>query len=106
MKKMKISELTRLEAPIFFSIGILIGVLASWIYLITADIPLYLKICSSIGELCIMGMIIFGMIEAIKARKNYLTMMNEMTPNADSDMMKATINNIINNPPKVEDELK
>ena len=76
---MQLSELTKLEAQIGFSSGILVGVIASWVFIVFfTPWQWYFKVLSSIGEIGIVGSIIFSLIELSKARKNYIAVQKEM----------------------------
>lgn len=76
---MKISEQTQLEAQVGFLIGTMIGILASWIFVIFfTNFQWYFKVATSIGEIGIFGMMILSLRQAIITRKNYLETQEEM----------------------------
>jgi len=73
------SELTKLEMQLGFLWGILVGVAASWVFVMFfVKMLWYFKLFTSIGEVGIMGSIILGLVETTKARKNYISTMKEM----------------------------
>lgn len=76
---MKLSELTKIEAQMGFLIGILIGVLASWTFIVFFTTwQWYFKVFSSIGEIGIMGSLVMQLNETRKARRNYIDVQKEM----------------------------
>jgi len=75
---MRLSEQTKIEAQIGFQCGILVGVLSSWVIILTTNWEWYYKLFSSIGEAGIVGSLIFSLIELFKMRKNYLNVQTEM----------------------------
>jgi uncharacterized membrane protein YeaQ/YmgE (transglycosylase-associated protein family) len=76
---MQLSELTKIEAQQGFIIGMLVGVIASWVFIVFyTQWQLYFKVFSSIGEIGICGSLIFSLIELSKARKNYIAVQKEM----------------------------
>jgi len=76
---MHISEQTRIEAQIGFTIGILIGVFASWVsILFFVEWAWYFKLFTSIGEIGIVGSLLMALNEQFKVRRNHLEVLNEM----------------------------
>jgi len=76
---MKISELTKIESNIGFLCGVLVGVIASWVLVVFfTKMQWYFKVFTSIGQISIMGILVFSLMETIKMRKNYILTMKEM----------------------------
>lgn len=76
---MKLSELTKIESGIGFTLGILIGALASWAFILFfTDFQWYFKVFSSIGEVGIVGSLVLSLNEQLKARKGFIEAQKEM----------------------------
>lgn len=70
---MKLSPLTQAEASIGFTIGIIVGVLASWtMILFFTNWEWYFKVFSSIGEISIIGILVMQLINLFKSRKSVI----------------------------------
>ena len=77
---MALSERVRLEAQIGFTIGILIGATAGGLSLLLFTPWIwYLKLFSLIGTIGIVGSLVFALLEQLKARRNYLEILKEMS---------------------------
>ena len=76
---MKLSEQTRIEAQIGFTIGILVGATAAGILLLfLTNWQWYFKLFSAIGTIGIIGNLALALSQLIKIRRNYLETMKEM----------------------------
>lgn len=90
---MQLSELTKIEAQMGFTIGILAGVIASWIFILFfTDWQWYFKVFSSIGELGIIGTLALQLNELIKVRKNYITVKKEMDKKQIDTLIQENLN--------------
>jgi len=70
---MKISEQTQIEANIGFLIGILLGAISSWVFIVfTTDWEWYFKVLATIGSLGIIGSLSMALYNSFNARTNYL----------------------------------
>ena len=79
VKPLELSELTKLEASMAFTGGILIGAVAGWVFLMFfIEWAWYFKVLSSIGSLGIVGSLLLTMNELMKARNNYKETLAEM----------------------------
>lgn len=75
----QLSEQTRIEAQIGFTIGILIGAVAAGILvLIFTQWQWYFKLFSAIGSIGIIGSLVLTLSELFKVRKNYLETQAEL----------------------------
>jgi len=73
------SELTKLEAQIGFTSGILVGAVAGGVFLLFfTPWEWYFKLFSLIGSIGIAGSLIFALIEQVKMRRNYLDAYKEI----------------------------
>ena len=75
---MAISELRLLEGQIGFYWGIIVGALASYVFMMTLDWTWYYKLFATIGEIGIMGSLAIGLRQTIIARRNYITTQQEL----------------------------
>lgn len=76
---MNLSEQTKIEAQIGFTIGILIGAFAAGIFILFfTEWQWYFKFFSAIGSLGILGSLGLTLNELIKARRNYIDALKEM----------------------------
>ena len=76
---MELSERTKIEASIGFTIGILIGATAAWVVIVfTTNWQWYFKLFSTLGSLGIIGSLVLSLMELFKARRNYLDAVAEM----------------------------
>lgn len=76
---MALSELTKIEAQIGFTVGVLIGVFASWAFILFFTTwQWYFKVFSSIGELGIVGTLVLQLAQTIKTRKDYIEVMKNV----------------------------
>jgi len=74
-----LSEQTKLEAQIGFTLGILIGATAGGLSLLLFTTwEWYLKLFSLIGTIGIIGSLVFALLEQLRARRNYLEILKEM----------------------------
>jgi hypothetical protein len=74
-----LSQQTLIEAQIGFTIGILIGALGSWVYLMFfTNFEWYFKVLTCIGEIGIVGSLLLALKEIIKGRRIYLDTLKEM----------------------------
>jgi uncharacterized protein YacL len=97
--KYKLSEQTQIEAQIGFYIGIIIGMLASWVMIMFfTEWEWYFKLFSCIGYIGILGMLGLGLAQAIKTRRHFLLakvemekMVQDLEP--DKEVMKTAISN-------------
>lgn len=91
IKTINLSPQTQIEASIGFTSGILIGALASWVFIIFfTQWEWYFKVFSSIGEVGIVGSLLLSLNEMIKTRRNYIETMKEMKKlNEDSNKIIA-----------------
>lgn len=70
---MKLSPLTQAEASIGFTIGIIVGVLASWtMILFFTNWEWYFKVFSSIGEISILGVLIMQLANLFQSRRGVI----------------------------------
>lgn len=70
---MVLSELTQIEAQIGFVCGIIVGALASWVFILFfTNMQWYFKVFSSIGELGIVGSLFLSLRASIYQRRQYL----------------------------------
>jgi len=75
----RISELTKIEMQIAFTIGILIGALASWIFiLLMANMEWYFKLFATIGEIGLVGSLVLALVELFKVRKSLAEAFKQM----------------------------
>lgn len=73
------SELTKMEAGIGFTSGILVGAISSFVLIMFFTAwQWYFKVFSAIGSLGIIGSIYMTLSEQIKMRRNYLAVLKEM----------------------------
>ena len=88
---MKLSEQTKIEAQIGFTVGILIGACgAAVLILFFTPWQWYFKLISGIGSAGIIGSLILSLNELIKARRNYLAAMEQMKKmNEDTNIVKS-----------------
>jgi MFS family permease len=76
---MELSEQTKIEAQIGFTIGILIGATAAGVLILFfTEWQWYFKLFSSIGSLGIIGSLSLALNELLKARRNYIATLKEM----------------------------
>jgi predicted ferric reductase len=76
---MKLSEQVMIEAQIGFYWGIIVGALASYVFIMFFTTwQWYFKLFSTIGELGILGTLGMGLYQLIKTRRNYLDAQAEM----------------------------
>jgi len=73
------SELTKMEAGIGFTSGILVGAFSSFVLIMFfTDWQWYFKVFSAIGSIGIIGSIYMALSEQIKMRRTYLEAVKEM----------------------------
>lgn len=90
---MKLSEQTIIEAQIGFYAGILLGALASAVFILGfTNLAWYFKLFSAIGEIGILGSLSLALWQLIQARKRYLETMAEMNKVNDeaNEVIEAT----------------
>ena len=76
---MQLSEQTKIEAQIGFTIGILVGAVSAWVLILFfTDWEWYFKVFSSIGSAGIVGSLSLGLHEIIRQRRMYLEAKAEM----------------------------
>ena len=76
---MQLSEQTQIEASIGFTAGILVGALASWVFIMFfTPWEWYFKLFSSIGEVGIVGSLLLTLRAQIQQRRNYIETQAEM----------------------------
>jgi hypothetical protein len=84
-------EQMQIESQIGFYVGIIIGVLASWVMVVFfSSWEWYWKVFSSIGQISMVGILSLGLYNAIKMRRRYLEAKKAMetsmnTPQWDYD---------------------
>ena len=75
----QMSEQTRIESQIGFTIGILIGAIAGGVLILFfTPWEWYFKVFSAIGSAGIIGSLTLSLMELFKIRKNYLMTQAEM----------------------------
>lgn len=73
MKILQFPPERELEIQIGFLSGMMLGIIASWIFIMFfTDWQWYFKLASSIGEISIIGYQALGIINLIESRKNIL----------------------------------
>jgi hypothetical protein len=76
---MELSELTKIEAQIGFTVGILIGALAAYIsVMFFTSWAWYFKLFTTIGEIGILGSLLLALNEMLRGRRNYIEAQKEM----------------------------
>lgn len=76
---MKLSEQTLIESQIGFLIGIIIGALGSWVFLVFfTNIEWWVKVLACIGEIGIVGSLVLSLRQSILGRRNYLEVKKQM----------------------------
>ena len=78
VKPFQLSERTKIDAQIGFTVGILVGSIAAFVFIMVTNWQWYFKLFSAIGSMGIIGSLALTLNELIKARKNYIETMNEM----------------------------
>jgi len=76
--KLQLSERTKIEAQIGFTVGILVGSIAALVFIMITSWQWYFKLFSAIGSVGIIGSLLLTLSELIKARRNYIETMEEM----------------------------
>jgi len=76
---MELSEQTKIESQIGFTIGILIGATSAGVLILFfTDWQWYFKLFSAIGSIGIIGNLMLALKELLKMRRNYLDTVEEM----------------------------
>lgn len=76
---MNLSEQTRIEAQIGFTIGIMVGAAGAWIaVLFLSPMAWYYKLFTSLGSVGILGTLYFSLQQQFQIRKIYLDTLKEM----------------------------
>jgi phosphate/sulfate permease len=82
-------EQMQIESQIGFYWGIMLSVIASLIAVIFfTNMAWYFKLFAAIGQFSIMGMIGFGLYNAIKTRRRYLEAKKEMESYSKDKVLK------------------
>ena len=77
--KLEMSEKTKMEAQMGFTIGIMIGALGAWVFtMFFTQWEWYFKLLTTIGEIGIIGSLSIGFNEIRKARLRYIETIAEM----------------------------
>lgn len=97
---MKLNELRMYEAQIGYTWGIIIGALASWVFIMFfTQWEWYFKLFSSIGEVGIIGSLALSLRQSIRARRSYLDTRAEM------DKINTESHNIIDKRQEIIEEV-
>ena len=94
----ELSEQTKIESQIGFTIGILIGATSAGVLILFfTDWQWYFKLFSAIGSLGIIGNLSLALKELLRMRRNYLDTLEEMKNinNKSTEVIKEAVKNEI-----------